>query len=441
MAKEPEIPAVSPKLILSLAVPAAMSVLLNNAFKVIDQYSVQWLGVEAQAAVGSTTFILIGLFAFYVVISSGTSPLIARATGARNMGLRRRVFANALVGALLIGVIVLLVCGLAAPWITRSVGLRGESAHAAIAYLQWLAVFGLPLVLAPVIDAVFIATGKTVTVMWLQVLATLLNIGLNPVLIYWADLGIAGAAMATGISRGVSVSIGMILIWRTIRPRIEDFFPDRTLLRIMRIGFPVGWSTGLYAFVYWALLNVAISPLGPPVNAALGIGFSALEGFTWPIFWGFSMAVASLVGRYLGANRIDQATQAIRIAFVMITVVGTAAGLIFWFGGEFLCDIFTDDEVVLKQAVLYANILAFSQLFVAYEALAEGVLEGAGDTRPILFWNAPLNLLRIPFGWLAAFPLGFGAAGIWWVINITTFLKAWGKGYAVLKGRWKTIAI
>lgn len=441
MVREPAIEPVSPRLLLCLAIPAAVSVLLNNAFKVIDQYSVQWLGVEAQAAVGSTTFVLIGLFAIYAVISSGTGPLIARATGAGDIGLRRRVFGNALSGTLLIGFPVLLVCGLTAPWITKALGLSEGTAQAAIVYLQWLAVCGLPLVFAPLIDAVFIAMGKTATVMWLQVLATLLNIVLNPLLIYAADLGIAGAAMATGISRGISVTIGMVLIWRIIDPAVEHFYPDRTLLRIMRIGLPISGSMGLYAFVYWALISVAISPLGPAVNAALGIGYSALEGFTWPIFWGFSMAVASLVGRYLGAKRLDQATQTIRLAFPIVTAAGLVAGLIFWFGAEPLCDVFTDNEVVLKQAVLYANILAFSQLFVAYESLAEGVLEGAGDTRPILFWSAPLNLLRVPFGWLAAFPLGFGAAGIWWVINITTLLKAWGKWNAVLSGRWKANVI
>lgn len=433
--------AVTSTLLLSLALPAAVSVLLNNAFKVIDQYSVQWLGVDAQAAIGAVTFILIGLFAIYAIFSSGTAPLIARATGARDFSFRRRILGNALSGALLIGVFVLVACGLMAPWIANSVGLKGTSAQAAATYLRWLAGFGFPLVLAPLVDSVFIAMGKTRIVMWLQVLATVLNMVLNPLLIYSADLGIAGAAMATGISRGASVGIGLLLIWREIRPAIRDFRPDRTLARIIRIGLPIFWSTGLYAAVYWALLRVAISPLGPEVNAALGIGFSALEGLTWPVFWGFSLAVASLTGRCLGAGRIDQALATIRIAFPIITGSGLAAAALFWFAAEPLCDIFTQDEKVLHEAILYAKILAFSQLFVAYEALAEGVLEGAGDTLPILYWSAPLNLLRIPFGWIAAFPLGFGAAGIWWVINFTTLVKALGKWYVVLQGRWQKISI
>jgi len=429
------------KSLAALAVPAAISVLLNNAFKVIDQYSVQWLGVESQAAVGSCTFILIGLFSVFAVVSVGTGPLVARATGAQDDALRRRIIGNALSGGILLGGGVLLLTGLAAPLICEGLGLSDGTKLQAVTYLQSLAVVGFPLALAPVVDAIFIAVGRAGFVMLLQLLATLLNIVLNPLFIYVLDLGISRAAIATGISRGLSVLIGLIVLGRLFMPQRKDFYWGSSLRRIIRIGLPISWSIAMFALVYWALLKTSISPLGPAVNAALGIGFSALEGFTWPIFWGISIGVASLVGRYIGANRIGQANQTIRLAFPIVTVGGLLAAAVFWFGAEFLCEIFTSDPLVLAEAILYAKILAFSQLFVAYECLAEGVLEGAGDTRPILFWSVPWNILRIPLAWLFAFPLGFGAAGIWWVINITTVIKAAGKWSAVLWGQWKTIEV
>lgn len=427
--------------LLRLALPAAASVLLNNAFKVIDQYSVQWLGKDAQAAVGSCTFVLIGLFAIYSVVASGAGPLIARATGAKDFQERRRIVGNAITGALVIGGCVLIILGLFAALICNGLGLSNEVLALATNYLQWLAIFGFPLVLAPVIDTVFIAVGRTGLVMGLQLIATILNIVLNPLFIYVLDYGIVGAAIATGLSRGASVSLGFWMLWRQFRPQWQDFRPDNSLRRIIRVGLPLSWGIGLYALVYWALLRVAVSPLGPAVNAALGIGYSALEGFTWPIFWGISMAVASLVGRYIGALRLDQAKKTIRLAFPLMTILGLSAACIFWFWSEPLCRIFTDDSAVLQQAVLYARILAFSQLFVAYECLAEAVLEGAGDTRPILFWSAPWNILRVPFAWYFAIQLGFGSAAIWWVINVSTLIKAAGKWWVVLRGRWQTITV
>lgn len=427
--------------LLRIAVPAAASVLLNNAFKVIDQYSVQWLGMEAQAAVGSCTFILIGLFAIYSVVASGAGPLVARATGAGRYQERRRIIGNAIFGAVTIGAGVLIILGLFAPMFCRGLGLREDVLILATTYLRWLAIVGFPLVLAPVIDAVFIAVGRTTLVMGLQTIATILNIALNPLFIYVLDYGIAGAAMATGISRGVPVLLGFWILWRQFRPRLRDFRPDFSFHRIIGVGLPLSWGIGLYALVYWALLRYTISPLGADVNAALGIGYSALEGFTWPVFWGISMGVASLVGRYLGAHQLDQAKRTIRLAFPVMTALGILAGCIFWFYAESLCRIFTDDPAVLRQAVLYARILAFSQLFIAYECLAEAVLEGSGDTRPILFWSAPWNFLRVPFAWYFAIHLGFGPAAIWWVINISTAIKTVGKWSAVLRGRWQTIRV
>jgi putative MATE family efflux protein len=427
--------------LLRISIPAAASVLLNNAFKVIDQYSVQWLGKEAQAAVGSSTFILIGLFAIYSVVASGAGPLVARTTGARDFDERRRIIANALTGSVTIGTGVLIGLGFGAPWLCRGLGLRQDVLMLATEYLQWLAIVGFPLVLAPLIDSVFIAVGRTALVMALQLVATILNIALNPVFIYGLNYGIAGAAIATGISRGIAVSIGFWLLWRQFRPCLPDFVPGHSLRRIIRVGWPLSWGIALYALVYWALLRYAVSPLGPAVNAALGIGYSALEGFTWPVFWGLSLGVASLVGRCLGAGRPDQARRTIRLAFPMMSVLGLSAALIFWFGAEPLCRLFSNDPEVLREAILYARVLAFSQLFVAYESLAEGVLEGSGDTRPILLWSAPWNLLRVPCAWYLAIQLGWGPLGIWWVINISTLIKAIGKWSVVLRGGWQTIRV
>ncbi|MGR9105773.1 MAG: MATE family efflux transporter [Gammaproteobacteria bacterium] len=427
--------------LLRLSIPAVASVLLNNAFKVIDQFSVQWLGKEAQAAVGSCTFVLIGVFAIYSMIAAGTGPLVARTTGARDFAGRRRIIGNALIGALVIGLVVLLLLGFGAPSICRGLGLREEVLPLATEYLEWLAICGFPLVVAPLIDAVFIAVGRSVLVMGLQLTATILNLGLNPVFIYHLEYGIAGAAIATGISRGVSVTIGFYLLWREFRPAPADFRVGRSLHRIIRIGLPLSWGIAIFALVYWALLKVAVSPLGSAVNAALGIGFSALEGFTWPVFWGLSLGVASLIGRYLGAERPDQALRTIRLAFPLMTALGLSAALLFWFGAKPLCGLFSEDPEVLREAVLYARVLAFSQLFVAYESLAEAVLEGSGDTRPILLWSAPWNIMRVPLSWYFAIHLGMGPAGIWWVINVTTMVKATGKWWVVRRGRWQTIRV
>lgn len=432
---------VSARAVVRLAVPAALSVILNNAFRVVDQHAAGWLGTAEQAAIGSTTFVLILAFAMWGLVGMGTGPVVARVTGAGDLAGRRRIIGNALSGATLVGGAVLGVGWLAAPAIASALGLGGEVAMLTVRYLRTLAVVGLPLAIAPVVDAAFIAMGRTALPMALQGVATMLNIGLNVFFLRTMGLGIEGLALASGLSRLVAVVVGVVALWWSVRPTLRDLVPDDALRRIQRVGSPIAANTAFYALVYWALLNVAISPLGPSVNAALGIGFSALEGFTWPLFHGLSLAVASLVGRALGAGRVDLARRAMRLGMPLSTGAGLSAAAAFWFLAEPLCGLFTSDPAVLQQAVLYAQVLAFSQIFVAWEALGEGVLEGAGDTRAVFWLSSPLNLLRVPLAWAAAGPLGFGAAGIWWAINLTTMAKALLKGARVLRGSWEQVEV
>ena len=183
--------------------------MLNNAYRVIDQYAVQWLGVDAQAAIASCTFVLIAFFAAYTIFSSGAIALVARAVGSGNIQEQQRLIGSALTSSLLVGILILSASGLLAPWTVFSLGLQGDLAAQAQAYLQWHALFCLPQAVMPTLDAIFIAYGRTKTVLVLQITASVLNFMLNPVCIYTLGFGIGGSAMATGLSEGVAVILGI----------------------------------------------------------------------------------------------------------------------------------------------------------------------------------------------------------------------------------------
>lgn len=435
-AKAAPIPPLNTRTLLALAVPSAAFTLLTNGYRVVDQYFVQQISVEAQAAVGSSVFVLITFYAAFELLAAGAGPLIARATGAGDPEARKAILGEAVAAALLVAGLVMLVGALGAALIARSLGLSGLAASELVRYLQVLSLTALPLVLTPLVDQAFLSMGNARAPMLLHAISLALNVVLTPLLIHQAGLGIAGAALASNIARGVATGAGLWLLVRLTGVRIEHLRFTGQIRRILRIGTPMALSTALYAVVYWALIHTSVSPLGPHVNAALGIGFAAMEGFTWPVFHGVSLAVASLVGRYLGAGRKDLAKRTVRVALPITTGLGLLGSFGFFFGGPWMADVFADEPAVRVAAAEYALILAASQLFVAWEALSEGVLAGAGDTRTIFWWSTPFNLLRVPLAWAMAFPLDLGAAGIWWAINATSYAKVLGKGWATFRGRW-----
>ncbi len=448
--------------LIRLAWPTVLSYILNNSYRINDQFWIQGLGEKAQTAVGASFFVLLLNFSFIFLAVSGTLAFVARAVGARDDERRDRVARHGLLLGLGIGLITTFFVRGWTGRIVTWIGLSGDAATLGDDYLGTLFLFAVPLALFPVLDGILIGRGHTRVPMLMQCLAVVLNYILNPILIYgehaaeqfsapgvatlsrWAGelgiegRGIAGAALATGIARTSGLVLGLAILRFSLGTRLLGRGrPDGGLLRsIIRTGVPSSVSIAVYSLVYWILLALVISKLGDEVTAALGVGFQVFEGMAFPCFLGISMGAASLVGRALGARDPDEAWGVVRSARRLGRVVGIAFALIFFFGGDALVPYFSRDEGVVRETMLYVKTLAFAQLFVSAEAVNERVLLGAGYTRPIL-WIAPLgNLLRIPLGYVLAVTLGYGAAGVWWAINLTTMLKALLFWLQVQRGRW-----
>ena len=449
-----------------LAWPTALSYILNNAYRINDQFWIQGLGDEAQAAIGATFFVQVLNFAAIFLAVGGTLALVSRRTGARDAAGRDAVSRHALGMGLVLG------AGLAAvslpivPRIVGALGLVGEPAAHGVDYLATLYWFLPSLALFPVLDAIFIGRGNTRVPMALQACAVVLNYVLNPLLIYGprageevsapgaaviaalaADLGIegqgiAGAAMATGIARTSVVLIGFCVLRFGLG---TDLLGGRStswgaawssVRRIARISGPPALSIAIYALAYWGLLGLVLGRLDHTVTAGLGLGFQVFEGLAFPCYLGVSIAGASLVGRELGAGNREGVLEAVGSTRFVARVLGLGFAAAFWFGGTYLVPVFTEDAGVARETLGYVHVLALSQYWVAVEAVNERVLLGSGRTGPIL-WISPLgNLLRVPLAWVLATGLGHGAAGVWWAINLTTYLKAFLFWRNVQAGAW-----
>ena len=432
---------ISPKALLKLAVPSTVFTVLTHAYRSVDQFWIKDVSVEAQAAIGANVFVLILFAGFFEMVGAGASPWIARASGAGNLEERKKAFGAGLFGALVIFVFVAIVGGFGANKIVALIGLTDETARQAEIYLRTISLTSLPLALTPLIDLSFTAMGQAKLPMKLHALSLGLNLIFTPLFIYTLDLGIMGAGLASNLSRGIATFIGLISLIRMIGLTRSHIRGGQALRRVLRIGIPVGMGTIIYALSYWVMLMTSISPLGPHINAALGIGFSALEGFTWPCFHGVSLAVASFIGRSLGAKRPSDAIASMKLGLPIVGIMGVIASLLFGFGGEFLTGLFASDVKVHEAAIRYTFVLAFSQIFVAWESLFEGVLNGAGATKLVFWVNFPNNVLRVFLAWYCAFPLGYGAEGVWWAITLTTISKALLKGWFSLRGRWVNVKI
>lgn len=445
------VPEVGHRDILRLAWPSVLSFVLNNAYRINDQYWVEGLGSEAQAALGSTIFVLIMNFSVFFLAVGGALPLVARATGAGDAEARDSWIRHALFLGSVIAIAMSVIGSLMTDTIISWVGLEGESAAYASDYLGTLYLFSLPMALAPLLDSCFVGMGHTRIPLLMQGTAVTFNFVLNPILIYgssryaWVPfegLEMQGAALATAASRAIATTVGLTILIRTfgVNPLRNARIRPQKLAEFVRISLPNSLSISAYAGVYWLIMSIVISELGDEVFAALGIGFNVFEGVSFPFYLGVAIAGSSLIGRSLGAGSPEQA----KLAVSRVRHVGTVCGLgfttAFLVGGPLLIPVFTEDLDVTRHTLSYVNTIALSQFFVAHECVNEKVLWGAGHTRPILWISVPGNLLRIPLAWFLALELGWGALGVWWAINLTTVFKSAAFFLTVRGSRWATRA-
>jgi len=440
--------------ILVLAGPSALSLFLNNLYGLNDLFWVKRLGDEAQAAVSVAGFVCILAFAFYEGLAIGVLSLSARAHGARDKALARRVLHAAVVlSVILSGAVAVAGLGFIDRLVAVLVPDGGNAGSRAleqgylIDYLEAVFCGGLLLCLAPVIDHAFIAAKDSFTPFLLQCLAVTSNLILNPILIFGFGpipaLGVGGAGLATVLSRVAPAAIGLWLLHR----RLAGGPPDparlpRLSLRMLRVGAPATLAIGLYSIVYQVILATAFEPFGKFGRAALGNGFR-LEGLAFCLIWGLAMASGSLAGHRLGAGEPDAAEAVIRRSVRYVLVLIVPVTIVFWFFPGPLADLLAETPEVRTEVVLYLKVIALSQWAVALQGVFEQSLMAAGYTLQVFYSTAFWNLTRIPLAWWMSHPtqLDLGLAGIWWCINITTYGKALTSWLLFRFGGWKSVRV
>jgi len=292
--------------------------------------------------------------------------------------------------------------------------------------------------------AVFRASGDTLTPMKIAAIAILLNIGLDPLLIFgWGPIpamGVAGASLATAISVGVGT---LLIVGRMLRGKlgydVGNLFGDTphvpSFLKIGKIGLPISVQQFVFVFVYWFLIKI-VHRFGEVAAAAMGIG-NRMESFSYLTCYGFSVAASTIVGQNLGAKQPDRAAKGAWGACgtaIGVTAIISAVFIIF---PRQIASIFTEDPEVLSIATDYLVILGISQSAMAIEIVLEGAFGGAGDTIPPMLVAIPGAVIRVPMAYYLCFNLDWGINGVWWTLTITSLLKAVVLGAWFGLGRWK----
>ena len=372
----------------------------------------------AATAIGNFYFFVVAVFGLGVLLV--LDPLIAQAMGAKD----EKAIALAVQRGLLLAVVMSLILGsllLPAEYVLRALRQPEELVPLAATYVLICIPSFLPFNAFLVFRQLLQTMGLTRAIVVTIVLCNLANVLLNWLLIFgnlgFPRLGVAGAALATAISRTLLVVILVALSWRTlrryVRPVRREVFELAPLMRMLRLGLPIGAQQGLEV-AYFGGLIILMGLLGTISIAAHQAAIN-LASLTFMVPVGVGSATAVFVGRAVGA-RDEPAVRRYAIAGLVCGVgfmcVSAAVFLLF---PRALAGLYSRDAEVVALAAGLIPIAGLFQVFDGTQVVASGILRGIGDTRfPMLASALGFWLVGLPASLLLGFSARLGAEGLWW---------------------------
>jgi putative MATE family efflux protein len=419
--------------------------------------------VSYQAAQTTANYLSWLIACYTVLVSVGSTALVARFVGAGNRRLAIRVTHQSIILAVVFG----LAGSAAGLWgmdtLLTVLQLQGDSAKFAAQYL-WPTFL---LLTFEVVEQAGIAclagAGDTLTGFWVTGGVAVINFplawglcfGLRPL----PELGFTGIAYGTALSHTIGASViitmlargraGLDLNWRLLKPDLG------LIWRLLRVSVPAAVdSMSLIVGQFWFLSIV--NRLGEVASAAHGIALQ-WEAMGFLSGTAFGTAAMTLVGQNLGAGRPDRAAHSGWVAFRMGLGVMCTMGLIFFLLAEPMFSLFCpqdQQQPIVEAGVPVLQLISFAMPFVACTVVFTYALRGAGDTRvPVLFTWIGFVGVRIPLAYFFTMktlhlgPLGdwlgcdWGLRGAWRAMFADLVIRGGLLFCRFLSGRWKGIEV
>lgn len=416
------------KKLIILALPIMGTSLIQSAYSMIDMIWVGTLGSRAVTAVGTAGFFTWFAFAFITIPQIGAAVGVAQSVGRKNLKDTKSYIRHSIQMNIVLAIIYGLTMIIFRKQLIGFFNIKGEDIETmATSFLAIVSMGMIFFFLPPVLTAIFNGHGNSRTPFRINVLGLIINIILDPVLIFglgpFPRLGVPGAAMATIFAQFVVTIIFIYIIRKN-----TDYFdsvnflqkPDwNHIAKIVKFGLPVAVQSGVFTLIAMIVARI-LARWGSTPIAVQSVG-SQIESITWMTAGGFETALSAFIGQNFGAKKWDRIYKGYFTALGIITIFGvmTSCLLIFFPGPIF--SVFISEKSVIRDGIIYLKILGISQIFMCLEIISAGAFNGLGRTMPPSIVGTVLNVMRIPGALLLSMVLGL--SGVWWSISLSSILK------------------
>jgi len=403
---------------------------------------------DAVTAVGLTESILAIVYSMAMGLGMAATAMVARRVGEKDGNGAALAAVNALYIGFVISVSLSITGLLFYRDVLRIMGASPNTITVGSGYMRWMLGGNFSIVALFLVNAIFRGAGNAAIAMQSLWLANIVNMLLDPILIFgWGPFpahGVEGAAIATNIGRMVGVLYQIYYLYGEkgiIKIHKENLKADWTIIvRLLRV-FVGNVLQFLISSASWIFLARIMVNFG---NAAFAGYQFAIRIIIFTILpsWGMANAAATLVGQNLGANQPDRAEKSVwKAGFFNMIFLGFMS-IAFYFVSEPIMRFFSVDPEVVHYGTQCLRIVAFGYIFFGYGMVIIQSFNGAGDTRtPTIINLFGFWFFQIPLAYLLAVQLRFGPTGAFTAIAIAESLMAVVGILIFRRGKWKTVKI
>ena len=401
----------------SLAVPMMLGMSVHTIYMLVDMIFVGRVSPEALTALGFNMPLLFFGIGVTFGLGSGITAVLARFIGARDKRSADNTAEHAVVLGLVISALFVLVGLSSGRWLLTTLGVTAELMQPAWDYFRILAGGYVFVVMSVFFRSILSGEGNMKTPMIILAAATVLNIILDPILIFGLDLGVKGAALATVVSHACATGVFLYLLFARehayVTFSMRRFRLSGAILGgILKIGAPASFSFLIMAFGGGVFNRILITFSGDAV-AAYQVGMRLDHVFVLPIT-AMATGLVTLVGMFCGARRPDLVRQVVRYAVSRATLIAVGAGVLFFALAPELIALFSDDQGIRAAGTTYLRVIVFGYPFVGFCMLTGRILQGMGRGAPLLVITAlRVLLLSTPLAYVFVFWLDKPVQWIW----------------------------
>ena len=416
-------------LLLSMSLPMVISMAVNSLYNIVDSYFVAKISEDAMTALSLVFPIQNFINAVAIGFGVGINAMIAQYLGAGRRDKADEALTQGMVLAVIHGIVMMILCIIGIPYFLRLFTTDANVIALGVRYATIVFSFSVILSVNLTFEKMNQAIGNMKITMISLLIGCVLNIILDPMIIFgigpFPELGIAGAALATGFGQCVPIVIYIAAYLK--RPKRVAF--RREYLHLTREVAKRLYSIGVPAILNMALTSVLTTALNAILAAfsqtyvlVLGIYYK-LQTFLYMPANGIIQGMRPLIGYNYGAGEHKRVEQLYRLTLLLNICIMTAGMILCLTIPGKLMGAFAENPQTIQNGVTALHIICFGFILSAVSVTACGALEGLGKGIPSLLISlSRYVVLIIPLALI--FSRFFGAAGVWHAFWVTEALSA-----------------